>query len=203
MPHRGSSQRNRHHGKNTERDPLQTRLPCTPCMRREARTLSDPILPSHVRGTQVSNDHNRASRCFTAEPGFATREARSIIFHKELMQPPRSLALHIILQLAFSYANAEFELAPILWSGETWTILHSRRGTRVCQRDNEHLPKNSSWKPCGWREPAARVSAKWHENWVLETVRCIIGVNTWRSSGHQTAQEEEIRRLKRELEVTR
>lgn len=47
--------------------------------------------------------------------------------------------------------------------------------------------------------------------WALETVRCIDfsqqlaeqGEQAFPGSGHQTAQEEEIRHLKRELEVTR
>ena len=50
-----------------------------------------------------------------------------------------------------------------------------------------------------------------HEIWALETVHCIIGVNNWRNRaskrflavGIRPRRREEIRRLKRELEVTR
>jgi hypothetical protein len=49
------------------------------------------------------------------------------------------------------------------------------------------------------------------ETWALETVRCITGANTWQSRvtrpflavGIKPRRHEEIRRLKRELEVTR
>lgn len=77
-------------------------------------------------------------------------------------------------------------------------------------RDASRRPIHQSLnaKRCDWRRPAASQLHRWLVNWAFPTRLFISGRSelaehgseAFPGNGHQTAQEEEIRRLKRELD---
>src|SRR6266700_47775 len=103
------------------------------------------------------------------------------------------------------------EVSPLLWSSESlgYTIPEGEPGS--CTKFKRPIRRSLSAKRCGCLRPVASRLPRLPVSWAFLTARSITGARelaehgpeAFPGSGHQTALEEENRRLKRELERTR
>ncbi len=107
--------------------------------------------------------------------------------------------------------EAPDDLTPNVWRSETFEYTFPEGGKGTCKRCKRPIHPSLSEKQSDWREPCGKSIAQVARDLGISDTR----VHQWRKelaehgpeafpgSGHQTAQEEEVRRLKRELEMVK